>query len=419
MMVVELISVGTELLLGNIVNTNAQFLAEKCALLGLSMYNQVVVGDNKERLAETIRTALDRSDLIILSGGLGPTEDDMTKEVCAEVMGFPLGEDPHTRERIVEYFKNGIYDEIPENNWKQAIVPAGALILDNFNGTAPGLIMEKSGKLAVLLPGPPSELHPMFMDQVYPYLQKLQPEIIFSQMVKICGYGESQVEDKLLDLIDKQTNPTIAPYAKTGEVHLRVTAKASSEEEAKKLIKPVVKEIKKRFGHGVYSVKGDATLEMTVVRMLEKHELTVTTAESCTGGMLAARLVNVPGVSDVFRQGFITYSNKSKRKILDVNKSTLKKYGAVSKETAKEMATGGVFATDADTCIAITGLAGPEGGSDEKPVGLVYIACYMKDKVSVERYQFKGNRYQIREQSVIKALDLLRRSILDNYGNKN
>ncbi|PNV59716.1 competence/damage-inducible protein A [Clostridium sp. chh4-2] len=414
-MVVELICVGTELLLGNIVNTNAQFIAEKCALLGLSMYNQVVVGDNRERLADAIRRALKRSDIVILNGGLGPTEDDLTKEVCAEVMGFPLEEDAHTKERLVEFFRNSIYKNIADNNWKQAVIPSGAIVLDNSNGTAPGLILEKFGKSAILLPGPPNELYPMFMDQVYPYLQKLQPEIIISQMVKICGIGESQVEDRLLDMIDKQTNPTIATYAKTGEVHLRVTAKAADEETARKLIKPVVKEIKNRFGDAVYTTREEETLEMAVVRLLEKYDLTVTTAESCTGGLLAGRLVNVPGVSEVFREGFITYSNKAKRKILDVSKSTLKKYGAVSEQTAKEMAMGGAFATDADICIAITGLAGPDGATDEKPVGLVYIASYLKDKVSVEEYHFKGNRNKIREQSVVKALDLLRRSVLDNY----
>lgn len=414
-MVVELVTVGTELLLGNIVNTNTQFLAEKCALLGLSMYHQVVVGDNHDRMAEVIKTALCRSDIVILTGGLGPTEDDLTKEVCAEVMGVPLVEDPRTRKRIEEYFRNSIYKEIPNNNWKQILAPEGAMVLDNDNGTAPGLIMEKDGKRAILLPGPPAELQPMFMKQVFPYLQKLQPEVIRSQMIKICGMGESQVEDKLLDLIDRQTNPTIATYAKTGEVHLRVTAKAKDEDEAKKLLKPVVKEIKSRFGDCVYSTKEDETLEMAVVRLLEKHGLTVATAESCTGGLLAGRIVNVAGASEVFREGFITYSNKAKRKILDVSKGTLKKYGAVSEQTAKEMATGGVFATDADACVAVTGIAGPDGGTEEKPVGLVYIATYMKDSVSVERYQFKGNRAKVREQSVVKALDLLRRSILENY----
>lgn len=413
-MVVELISVGTELLLGNIVNTNTQYLAEKCALLGLSMYHQVTVGDNRERMAETIETALKRSDIVILTGGLGPTEDDLTKEVCASVMGFELEEDSHTKERIKKYFKNNIYKEIPDNNWKQAIIPHGATVLDNDNGTAPGLILEKAGKAAILLPGPPGELKPLFEGQVFPYLKKLQPEIIRSQMLKICGHGESQVEDKLLDLIDKQTNPTIATYAKTAEVHLRVTAKADSEEEAKRILKPVVKEIKNRFGDDIYTTKEEETLEMSVVRLLTKFELTVTTAESCTGGLIAGRLVNVPGASQVFREGFITYSNKAKRKILDVSKGTLKKYGAVSEQTAKEMATGGVFATDADVCIAVTGIAGPDS-EGEKPVGLVYIACYMKDKVKVDEYHFKGNREKIREQSVVKALDLLRRSILANY----
>lgn len=414
-MIVELISVGTELLLGNIVNTNTQYLAEKCALLGLTMYNQSVVGDNPERLTETVQTAVDRSDIVILTGGLGPTEDDLTKETCAKLMGYSLVEDPHTKERLVEYFKNGIFKEIPENNWKQAMIPEGCMVLDNHNGTAPGLIMEKNGKLMILLPGPPNELHPMFMEQVYPYLQAMQPEVILSQMVKICGIGESQVETDLLDLIDKQTNPTIAPYAKTAEVHLRITAKAANEEEAKKLIKPVVKEIKNRFGTAVYSTREDETLEMAVVRLLEKYELTVTTAESCTGGLLAGRLINVPGASEVFKEGFITYSNKAKRKRLDVNKSTLKKYGAVSEQTAKEMATGGVFAADADVCVSITGIAGPEGGTEEKPVGLVYIACYVKDKAYVERFQFKGNREKIREQAVVKALDLLRRTVLAQY----
>ena len=414
-MVCELISVGTELLLGNIVNTNTQFLAEKCALLGLSMNHQVTVGDNRERLTQVIRTALDRSDIVILTGGLGPTEDDLTKEVCAEVMGFSLAEDPHTRQMIESYFKNNIYKEIPDNNWKQAIVPQGAIVLDNHNGTAPGLILEKDNKTAILLPGPPNELIPLFNEQVYPYLEKLRPEVIRSQMVKVCGIGESQVEDKLLDLIDSQTNPTIATYAKTGEVHLRITASAATTEEADSMIKPVVKEIKKRLGDAVYSTKENESLEMAVVRLLKKNGLTVTTAESCTGGMLAARLVNVPGVSDVYREGYITYSNKAKRRLLDVNKSTLKKYGAVSEQTAREMAIGGVFANGADVCVATTGIAGPDGGTEEKPVGLVYISCYLKDKVTVERFQFKGNREKIREQTVVKALDLLRRSILKNY----
>lgn len=415
MMIVELVSIGTELLLGNIINSNTQFLAEKCAGLGLTMYYQTVVGDNHDRMAEVIRTAIDRSDIVILNGGLGPTEDDMTKEVCAEVMGLPLVEDAHSAERIKAFFENSTDAVISDNNWKQAQTPEGAIVLDNDNGTAPGYIIEKEGKTAILLPGPPDEMIPMFLDQVYPYLKKIQPQVIRSKMIKICGMGESRVESELIDLIEHQTNPTIATYAKTGEVHIRVTAKAPDEESARKLTKPVVKEIKNRLGDHVYTDKENETLEMAVVRLLEKYDLRVTTAESCTGGLLTGRLLNAPGASEVFKEGFITYSNKAKRKYLDVSKTTLKKYGAVSEQTAKEMAIGGVFATDCDACVAVTGIAGPGGGTDEKPVGLVYIATYMNDHVRVKEYHFKGNREKIREQAVVKALNLLRRSILDNY----
>lgn len=414
-MTVELICVGTELLLGNIVNTNAQYLSEKCASLGLSMYYQTVVGDNEERLKDCFMTAWNRSDIVILCGGLGPTEDDLTKEACAAVLGLELKEDSRTKERLIRYFQSSIYKKIPENNWKQAMVPSGALVLDNDNGTAPGLILEQDGKSAILLPGPPIEMHPLFEEKVAPYLRAKQPEVIYSQMVKICGIGESQVETMILDLIDRQTNPTIATYAKTGEVHLRITAKAEDEEEAKELIKPIVKELKSRFGNYVYSTKEEETLEMAVAKLLAKYELKVTTAESCTGGLLAGRLINVPGISDSYKQGFITYSNKAKRKILDVSKGTLKKYGAVSEQTAREMAMGGVFATDSDACVAVTGIAGPDGGSEEKPVGLVYIACYINERVKVERYQFRGDRQKVREQSVVKALDLLRRCIIETY----
>lgn len=364
-MVVELVSVGTELLLGNIVNTNVRYLSEKCAMLGLNVYYQTTVGDNEERLSEVIRTALNRSDIVVLNGGLGPTEDDLTKETCAKVMGLPLVKDAHTEERLKEYYRGRKKEELPDSNWKQALIPEGAVVFDNENGTAPGLVVEKDGKTAILLPGPPGELYPMVEKQLCPYLQNKNSDVILSQMIKICGYGESKVEEMILDLIDKQTNPTLATYAKLKEVHLRVTARAASEEEAKKLLKPVVKEIKKRFGDAVYTTDENETLQDAVVKLLKKHELTVTTAESCTGGLLAGTLVSVPGVSDVFKEGFVTYSNKAKRRHLDVSKSTLRKYGAVSAQTAKEMAKGGVFATDADVCVAITGLAGPDGATPE------------------------------------------------------
>lgn len=417
-MVVELISVGTEILLGNIVNTNANYLSKKCAALGLSVYYEVSVGDNEKRLGEAIKSAMDHSDIVILTGGLGPTKDDLTKETVANVLGLDLVEDPYTKARIEEYFEKGKFKNITENNWKQAQIIEGAEVLDNNNGTAPGFIVEtKNGKRVILLPGPPNEMKPMFEKSVYPYLAELNDQIFYSKMVKICGVGESQAETMVEDLIENQTNPTIAPYAKTREVHFRVTASAKTEEEAKKLIKPILKELKNRFKENIYTTEEDETLEENVVKLLKKYNLTVTTAESCTGGLVAGKIINVPGASDVFNEGVITYSNKSKRKYLGVNKSTLKKDGAVSARTVKEMVKGAAISTGSDTAIAVTGFAGPDDGTGETPVGLVYIACYVNEKSIVKEFVFKGNREKIREQSVISALDMLRRCIMENYKN--
>lgn len=416
-MTVELICVGTELLLGNIVNTNVAYLAEKCAALGFSCYFQTVVGDNEERMTQVLTTAKSRADIVILSGGLGPTEDDMTKEVAAKVWGRKLQNDERSMERIAEYF--AARDILPtENNWKQAMIPEGSLVLDNDNGTAPGIIIEDDICRAILLPGPPGELIPMFESKVIPYLEKLTPGVIYSQTVKLCGVSESAVETKVKDLIDSQTNPTIATYAKTGEVHIRVTASAEDTKKAAKLIKPVVKELKTRFGHDVYTTDENVTLEKSVVDLLVANDLTVSCAESCTGGMLSARLINVPGVSEVYKSGFITYSNKSKRNLLGVKKSTIEKHGAVSSHTAKEMAKGLATVTKADVAVAITGIAGPDGGTKEKPVGLVYIACNVKGNVTVQECHFKGNRTKIREASVSAALKLMRTCVLEDFSKK-
>uniref|UniRef100_UPI0040564D93 competence/damage-inducible protein A n=1 Tax=Acetatifactor sp. TaxID=1872090 RepID=UPI0040564D93 len=413
-MTVELICVGTELLLGNIVNTNAAYLAEQCAGLGLSCYFQSVVGDNEERLTQVLSCAVSRSDIVILSGGLGPTEDDLTKEVAAKVCGKELHADDHCMERIAEYF--AARDIIPtDNNWKQAMVPDGAIVLDNDNGTAPGIIMETEGCKVILLPGPPGELIPMFEEKVAPYLDKLTPGVIYSQTVKICGVSESGVETAVKDLIDKQTNPTIATYAKTGEVHIRVTASAEDRKKAQKLIKPVVKELKSRFGSDIYTTEESVTLEKAVVDLLQANGLTVTCAESCTGGMLSARLIDVSGVSDVYKSGYVTYSNKAKKKLLGVKKSTLQKHGAVSAQTAKEMVKGVALISQADVAMAITGIAGPEGGTKEKPVGLVYIACNVKGNVVVEEFRFKGNRRKIREAAVSAALRMMRNCVLEYF----
>lgn len=417
-MIVEILSVGTELLLGNIVNTNAAYLAEQCAALGLSVYYQTVVGDNQKRLEEAMKLALKRSDIVIMTGGLGPTKDDLTKETAAKVAGVELIEDSHTKECIEQFFKKRKSKHITDNNWKQAMIPKGAIVIDNANGTAPGLIMElqkKNGmKRLILMPGPPNELYPMFSNDIYPYLDKLEPEVIYSVTAKICGLGESFVETEIADLIEKQTNPTIAPYAKTNEVHLRITAKATDKETANKLINPIIKELKKRFQKFLYTTNKDETLEEVIVSMLAERGMTISTAESCTGGLLAARLVNVPGVSGVLKSGYITYSNKAKQKLIDVQKSTLKKHGAVSEKVAKEMAKGCASNAKANVGVSITGIAGPDGATADKPVGLVYVGCCVNDKTKVAELRLTGNRQKVREYAAAKALVLIRECILEN-----
>ena len=421
-MTTELIFVGTELLLGDIVNTNGAYLAKKCAALGLSLYYQSVVGDNEERLGEMIKTAAKRSDIVILCGGLGPTEDDLTKETAAKVMGKELVENKHSRKRISAYLENYVKGhadrKITENNWKQAMIPEGAIVIDNDNGTAPGVIMEEDSSTLILLPGPPNELIPMFEDKIFPYLRGRLPEIICSEVIKICGIGESQAEDQIRDLIQAQSNPTIATYAKTGEVHIRVTAKASSEKEARKLMRPLVRELKVRFGASIYTTDEEKTLETAVVELLHNQNLTLTTVESCTGGALSARIINVPGASEVLKQGFVTYSNRAKKKYIMVKKSTLKEHGAVSEKCAKEMAKGGCFITNSDAALSVTGLAGPDGGAEATPVGTVFIGCCLKGKTTVKEFHFNGSRNKVRDQAVTYALILLRECILENYENR-
>ena len=413
-MIVEIISVGTEILLGNIVNTNAAYLSEKCAALGLSCYYQDVVGDNEERLYETIQTALSRADILLLSGGLGPTQDDLTKEVAARAMGKSLYLHEESKAAIQAFFeKRGL--EITDNNWKQAMMPEGCIVVDNPNGTAPGVIMAENGKHVILMPGPPNEMIPMFETSIMPYLDRLQSGVIFSQTVKICGVGESKVETMVKDLIEGQTNPTIATYAKTGEVHLRVTARAEGEKEARKLVKPIVKDLKGRFGNHIYTTDNEVTLEKAVVDLLLANKLTISTVESCTGGLLAARLINVPGVSEVFKSGYITYSNKAKRRLLGIKKNILSKHGAVSKEIAREMVKGAALVSKSDVTVSVTGIAGPDGGSEEKPVGLVYIGCNVCGRITVKEYHFSGDRSKIRDNTVSAALSLMRECILQYY----
>lgn len=446
-MVVEIISVGTELLMGNTVNTNANYLAKKCVELGLINYHQVTVGDNEDRLENVIKTALSRSDIIILSGGLGPTSDDITKEITAKALGRELVKDLGVKEAIQSYFTRSRRLDIPHNNWKQSYIIEGSTVVENHNGTAPGLIVdsyedynqedninidktiddneqigktqskeEQANKIVILLPGPPRELIPMFEDSIMPYLRSYLSGTFYSETIKIIGYGESEAVLIVSDLIDNQANPTIAPYAKLGEVHFRITASANDEEEGKILVSPIVEEFKNRFGNSIFTSKEEEELEEVVVDLLLANSIKLTTAESCTGGLLSGKIVNVSGASSIFNEGFITYSNEAKEKHLGVKRETLERFGAVSRETAIEMAVGVAKNTGSDTSLAITGIAGPEGGTEEKPVGLVYIACFLDNNIRVKEYHINGNRQAVRERAVIYALDMLRKQMIDQYG---
>lgn len=407
----EIITVGTEILLGYILNTNCRYLSRELAAMGIEMYYQITVGDNEERLLKTLEESLNRSDIVICTGGLGPTEDDITKEVCAKYFGYELELHKPSLDAMIERFKH--MNRVPtKNNEKQAYFPKEAYILKNDNGTAPGCIMEKEGKMIVVLPGPPKEMESMFENYVKPYLSKLTDDVIESEVLRIIGVGESKIENDILDIIDSQTNPTIATYAKGYECTLRITAKAKSVEEAKELIKPMSDEMKRRFGQSLYAT-GETSIEEVVAKMLVENNLKIAVAESCTGGMVSASLINYPGISSVFMEGCVTYSNEAKMKSLGVKKETLDVYGAVSDNCAKEMASGVAARYNTNVGIATTGIAGPGGGTDEKPVGLVYFGIYINGKVITKKYVFNGDRQGIRERATRTILNDLRLELLN------
>ena len=407
----EIITVGTEILLGDILNTNCRYLSRELAAMGIEMYYQITVGDNEERLLKTLEESLNRSDIVICTGGLGPTEDDITKEVCAKYFGYELELHKPSLDAMIERFKH--MNRVPtKNNEKQAYFPKEAYILKNDNGTAPGCIMEKEGKMIVVLPGPPREMESMFENYVKPYLSKLTDDVIESEVLRIIGVGESKVENDILDIIDSQTNPTIATYAKGYECTLRITAKAKSVEEAKELIKPMSDEMKRRFGQSLYAT-GETSIEEVVSKMLVENNLKIAVAESCTGGMVSASLINYPGISSVFMEGCVTYSNEAKMKSLGVKKETLDVYGAVSDKCAKEMASGVAARYNTNIGIATTGIAGPDGGTDEKPVGLVYFGIYINGKVITNKYVFNGDRQGVRERATRTILNDLRLELLN------
>lgn len=407
----EILAVGTEILLGDIVNTNAQYLARELADLGIGVYYQTVVGDNPERLRDTIYKAFSRADLIITTGGLGPTEDDLTKETGAKYFNKELVLDEKALDDIKEFFeKTG--KKMTENNVKQAYVPEGSIVLYNENGTAPGIIMEENGKILIMLPGPPKETIPMFENQVKPFLKSKQEYTLVSRVLRVAGVGESKMETLVKDIIENSENPTVAPYAKDNEAILRITAKAHNEQEAMELIKPVADEIYNRLGDAIYG-EGDTNLESVVAELLINKKMTISTSESCTGGLLAGTLIEYPGISSVFMDGVVSYSNESKMYRLGVKEETLEKYGAVSHETAAEMAKGIAETAGTNIGISTTGIAGPGGGSPEKPVGLVYVGICINGNVKTKEMHFAGTREKIRGRAVYGALNWLRKELLN------
>lgn len=408
----EIIAVGTEILLGDIVNTNAQYISRRLADLGISVFRQTVVGDNSTRLKQAYAEAFERADMVIATGGLGPTKDDLTKEVAAEYFKKRLVLHDESLKRIKEYFAKS-NRTVNEGNKKQAYMPEGAAILQNNNGTAPGCIIEGNGKILVILPGPPKEMSLMFEESVVPYIKKFSNNVLFSKVLRVIGIGEGHMAEKIDDIIGKQTNPTIAPYAKDGEAILRITANAVNEEKALELIKPVEKLIRERLGDFVYGEDNDS-LELVLSRLLIKNNITLSTAESCTGGMIASKLINCPGISSVFMEGAVTYSNDAKMRRLNVKAETLEKHGAVSAEIAEEMVRGIAEAAGTDAALSVTGIAGPDGGTPEKPVGLVYVGLYYKGTTKVKKLNLSGTREKIRIRTTMEALDFLRREIINS-----
>ena len=405
----ELIAVGTEILLGDIVNTDAQLISQGLSELGINVFYQTVVGDNPARLRHVVETARDRADIIITTGGLGPTLDDLTKETLAAVFGKKMALHQPSLDRIRAFFRD-IGREMTPNNEKQAWLPEGCTVFVNEWGTAPGCAFEAYGKHVLMLPGPPRECNPMWKECAMPYLYKLAGGCIVSRNIRVFGLGESNMETILHDMMAESKNPTIAPYAKTSECFARVTAKADTPAECEQLLEPVVEKICGLLGEDVYGVDVDS-LEQVVGDGLRQRGLTLAVAESCTGGLLSKRITDIPGCSDYYLGGVCSYANEVKMNVLGVKKETLDTVGAVSPEVAEQMAEGVAKALGADVGVGITGVAGPGGGTEEKPVGLVYISVWCKGQHYTRKMKSTNGRDRVRMQAASTALDLIRRNI--------
>lgn len=402
----EILCVGTELLLGEVINTNVAYLGRALARLGISVYHTSVVGDNSDRLSIAIKGALEHADLLILTGGLGPTYDDLTKETVASALGLSMVRDEKILSEIEGYFTS-IGLPMPENNAKQADIPEGAIALPNKSGTAPGIFIEHNGHVVVLLPGPPAELHPMFDESVFPRLREMSDKILVSHNIHIMGMGESAIEEVLFDLMKNSQNPTLAPYAKESEVRLRVSALARSEEEGEKMCSEMIEKVKNSpVGKHIYALDAER-IEKLVVAMLKEKGLTLAVAESCTGGYIGKLLTDIPGASAAFAGGFITYSNEAKINLLGVSPETLQKHSAVSPETAMEMARGARERLGTDLAVSVTGEAGPNPDPQTgKPVGTVFLGISSAQKTYSVQVKIppQRNRDYIRNVATNRAL---------------
>ncbi|MBQ4136765.1 MAG: competence/damage-inducible protein A [Clostridia bacterium] len=409
----EIVCVGTEILIGDIVNTNAAYISSRLAEMGISQYHQSVVGDNPERLTEALRCALERADLVITSGGLGPTYDDLTKETAARLMGRNLHTDEKSLDAIRAYFeKTGRV--MSENNAKQALIPDGSTVFENLRGTAPGVCIEdfEKGKLLVMLPGPPRELEPMFSEKVMPYLMKFTDNVMLSRDINIFGMGESTVEEHLRELMENSANPSLAPYVNTGEVRLRVTARAESLAKCEKMCDEVIEKIySSPVGEYIYGIDTGSLEKALLLRLCEK-KLTFASAESCTGGLIGKRMTDLAGASEVYLGSIISYANEVKENLLGVPHEILEKHGAVSPETAAYMARGARERLGVDIAVSTTGIAGPGGGTDEKPVGLVYVGVSSRLGESVTKLNIapgRSVRDYVRFLAASNALSLARK----------
>lgn len=405
-MIAEILSVGTELLMGQIANTDAQFISRRLGELGVTIYRHSTVGDNPARVREALQEALSRSDMVITTGGLGPTEDDLTKEMVAEYFGLEMELHQPSLDAL-KAFMERFGKKMTPNNLKQAYFPRGCTVMPNACGTAPGCIVEQGGKTVAVLPGPPMELMDMFDRQLAPYLQARSGQVIRSRFLKIFGLGESNVETLLSDLFHSG-NPTLALYCGPGEVTARITARAAAPEKAEAMMQPVYKEILRRVGEAYYGEGVNRTPADAVLELLKKRGETVTFAESCTGGLLCGAFVDCAGASDCLKESFVTYANEAKENLLGVKSETLARCGAVSGECAREMALGAARAAGADWAVSVTGIAGPGGGTAEKPVGTVWIGVAHRGAAQAREYHFRGQRQWIRKLSVVNALNQLR-----------